>query len=105
MISVPSDADSPKFKTTVGYAKYIPENNHVVWHIKSFPVSIILPEKTLLSTSPSNPPPLVNNVNIVNIMISVPSDVDLSKFLRRQVGYVKYIPEHNHVVWHVKSFP
>lgn len=37
MIAVPSDADSPKFKTTVGYAKYIPEQQHVVWHIKSFP--------------------------------------------------------------------
>ena len=42
MIAVPSDADSPKFKTTVGYAKYIPEQQHVVWHIKSFPVSSFL---------------------------------------------------------------
>ncbi|XP_072023671.1 AP-1 complex subunit mu-1-like isoform X1 [Amphiura filiformis] len=37
LISVPSDADSPKFKTTVGYAKYIPEQNQCIWHIKSFP--------------------------------------------------------------------
>ncbi|XP_071511994.1 AP-1 complex subunit mu-1 isoform X2 [Diadema antillarum] len=37
IIPVPSDADSPKFKTTVGFAKYMPEKNAVVWHIKSFP--------------------------------------------------------------------
>ncbi|PIK58167.1 putative AP-1 complex subunit mu-1 isoform X1 [Apostichopus japonicus] len=37
IISVPSDVDSPKFKTTVGYAKYMPQENHVIWTIKSFP--------------------------------------------------------------------
>ncbi|XP_038048578.1 AP-1 complex subunit mu-1 [Patiria miniata] len=37
IIPVPNDADSPKFKTTVGYAKYLPESSAVVWHIKSFP--------------------------------------------------------------------
>ncbi|XP_033636389.1 AP-1 complex subunit mu-1 [Asterias rubens] len=37
IIPVPNDADSPKFKTTVGYAKYLPEKSAVVWHIKSFP--------------------------------------------------------------------
>lgn len=36
---VPSDADSPKFKTSVGSAKYVPEKNVVIWSIKSFPVS------------------------------------------------------------------
>ncbi|PIO33827.1 hypothetical protein AB205_0053840, partial [Aquarana catesbeiana] len=38
-VPVPSDADSPKFKTSVGSAKYVPEKNVVVWTIKSFPVS------------------------------------------------------------------
>jgi AP-1 complex subunit mu len=37
MIPVPSDADSPKFKTTIGHCKYAPEKNAVVWNIKSFP--------------------------------------------------------------------
>jgi len=37
MIPVPSDADSPKFKTTIGHCKYAPEQNAVVWTIKSFP--------------------------------------------------------------------
>ncbi|XP_033096895.1 AP-1 complex subunit mu-1-like [Anneissia japonica] len=36
IIPVPSDADSPKFKTSVGYAKYVPENDAIVWNIKSF---------------------------------------------------------------------
>ncbi|RLV62767.1 hypothetical protein DV515_00018967 [Chloebia gouldiae] len=38
-VPVPSDADSPKFKTTVGSARYLPERNVVIWSIKSFPVS------------------------------------------------------------------
>ncbi|KAG1658004.1 AP-1 complex subunit mu-1 [Nymphon striatum] len=37
VIHVPADADSPKFKTTVGSVKYTPEKNCVVWSIKSFP--------------------------------------------------------------------
>ncbi|XP_060710886.1 AP-1 complex subunit mu-1-like [Hemiscyllium ocellatum] len=37
VIPVPSDADSPKFKTTMGSAKWVPENNTVVWTIKSLP--------------------------------------------------------------------
>uniref|UniRef100_H2S4P7 AP-1 complex subunit mu-2 n=1 Tax=Takifugu rubripes TaxID=31033 RepID=H2S4P7_TAKRU len=36
-VPVPSDADSPKFKTSTGNAKYVPEKNLVVWTIKSFP--------------------------------------------------------------------
>uniref|UniRef100_A0A8C2AW63 Adaptor related protein complex 1 subunit mu 2 n=1 Tax=Cyprinus carpio TaxID=7962 RepID=A0A8C2AW63_CYPCA len=36
-VPVPSDADSPKFKTSTGHAKYVPEKNLVVWSIKSFP--------------------------------------------------------------------
>ncbi|KAM6472954.1 AP-1 complex subunit mu-2 isoform 1-T1 [Liasis olivaceus] len=35
-VPVPSDADSPKFKTSIGSAKYMPEKNIVVWNIKSF---------------------------------------------------------------------
>ncbi|XP_058685007.1 AP-1 complex subunit mu-2 isoform X2 [Poecile atricapillus] len=36
-VPVPSDADSPKFKTSVGSARYLPERNVVIWSIKSFP--------------------------------------------------------------------
>lgn len=39
MVPVPSDADSPKFKTSTGTAKWVPEKNVVQWNIKSFPVS------------------------------------------------------------------
>merc|ERR1712012_434633 len=37
VIPVPQDADSPKFKTTIGHCKYAPEQNAVIWTIKSFP--------------------------------------------------------------------
>lgn len=37
IISVPGDVDSPKFKTTIGSAKYIPEQTAIAWSIKSFP--------------------------------------------------------------------
>lgn len=36
-IPVPPDADSPKFKQTVGVVKYTPEDNEIVWNMKSFP--------------------------------------------------------------------
>lgn len=39
IIPVPMDADSPKFKTTIGSVKYAPEQNAIIWMIKSFPVS------------------------------------------------------------------
>ncbi|XP_045429501.1 AP-1 complex subunit mu-1 isoform X1 [Pipistrellus kuhlii] len=38
-IPVPNDADSPKFKTTVGSVKWVPENSEIVWSIKSFPIT------------------------------------------------------------------
>ncbi|KAL8605872.1 AP-1 complex subunit mu-1 [Nucella lapillus] len=37
IITVPTDADTPKFKTTVGSCKYVPEVNSIIWSIKSFP--------------------------------------------------------------------
>lgn len=51
ILPVPADADSPKFKTTVGSCKYAPDQNSVLWTVKSFPVStcelvesVILPQ-------------------------------------------------------------
>lgn len=40
LVPVPSDADSPKFKTGTGHAKWVPEKSAVEWTIKSFPVSV-----------------------------------------------------------------
>jgi len=37
LIPVPEDADSPKFKSTVGTVKYAPEKNCIIWTIKQFP--------------------------------------------------------------------
>ncbi|XP_062509216.1 AP-1 complex subunit mu-1-like [Corticium candelabrum] len=36
-IPVPSDADTPRFKTSTGTVKYAPEKSAVLWLIKSFP--------------------------------------------------------------------
>eukprot|EP00039_Didymoeca_costata_P019239 m.336758 g.336758 ORF g.336758 m.336758 type:complete len:427 (+) comp17953_c0_seq1:126-1406(+) len=36
-IPVPLDADTPKFKTTMGSVKYAPEQNSIVWKMKSLP--------------------------------------------------------------------
>ena len=38
VVPVPADADSPKFKTSVGSVRYVPEKNVLIWSIKSFPV-------------------------------------------------------------------
>ncbi len=38
VVPVPADADSPKFKTSVGSVRYVPEQSVLVWNIKSFPV-------------------------------------------------------------------
>lgn len=39
LVPVPSDADTPRFKTSTGHAKWVPEKSAVEWTIKSFPVS------------------------------------------------------------------
>jgi hypothetical protein len=33
---VPSDADSPAFKTSVGKVEYVPEKSCIIWKIKQF---------------------------------------------------------------------
>merc|ERR1712168_1058848 len=37
IIPVPPDADSPKFRTTTGTCKWLPEKSAVSWQVKSFP--------------------------------------------------------------------
>ncbi|TPX71423.1 hypothetical protein SpCBS45565_g01076 [Spizellomyces sp. 'palustris'] len=37
IVPVPEDADTPKFKSTVGSVSYAPEKNAAVWKIKQFP--------------------------------------------------------------------
>ena len=36
LIPVPSDADTPSFKTSIGTVKYAPERDAIVWTIKQF---------------------------------------------------------------------
>lgn len=37
IVPVPPDADSPKFKSTMGTCKYAPEQDAIIWTIKQFP--------------------------------------------------------------------
>lgn len=37
IVPVPSDADSPKFRTDVGTVKYVPEKSAFIWTLKQFP--------------------------------------------------------------------
>ena len=37
IVPVPSDVDSPQFKTLVGSVKYAPDISSMVWSIKQFP--------------------------------------------------------------------
>jgi len=36
IIPVPSDADSPSFKTTIGTVQYVPDKDAIIWTIKQF---------------------------------------------------------------------
>lgn len=73
-IPVPNDADSPKFKTTVGSVKWVPENSEIVWSIKSFPVSTVLGRA---------PPPDVPPLPTVPLYLSLwPGTCGLSPSLR-----------------------
>ena len=40
VVPVPADADSPKFKTSIGSARYVPEQSVLVWRIRSFQVNL-----------------------------------------------------------------
>ena len=42
--------------------------------------------------------------NNVEIMVSVPTDVD-SPVFKASVGSVKYVPDQNQMVWCIKQFP
>jgi len=37
IIPVPPDADSPRFKASIGTVKYAPEKDAIIWNIKQFP--------------------------------------------------------------------
>jgi AP-1 complex subunit mu len=42
IVPVPEDADSPKFRATLGTVSYAPEKNAIVWKIKQFPGKLLL---------------------------------------------------------------
>ena len=42
VIPVPTDADSPQFKSSIGKVEYVPEKNAIIWKIKQFQVRVPL---------------------------------------------------------------
>jgi len=86
LIPVPSDADSPKFKTTIGHCKYAPEQNAVVWTIKSFPGG-----KEYLMKAHFGLPSVVGDLNEGKPPISVKFEIPYFTTSGIQVRYLKII--------------
>jgi len=86
VVPVPSDADSPKFKTTIGHCKYAPEQNAVVWTIKSFPGG-----KEYLMKAHFGLPSVVGDLNEGKPPISVKFEIPYFTTSGIQVRYLKII--------------
>lgn len=84
VIPVPNDADSPKFRTTVGSCKWVPENSTVIWTIKSFPVSIAM----RCQSSHHN---LAQNVSAIHAQISSVSGLISSSVLPNVHCWFNYL--------------
>jgi len=86
VIPVPSDADSPKFKTTIGHCKYAPEQNAVIWTVKSFPGG-----KEYLMKAHFGLPSVVGDLNEGKPPISVKFEIPYFTTSGIQVRYLKII--------------
>ncbi|KFO24684.1 AP-1 complex subunit mu-1 [Fukomys damarensis] len=81
-IPVPNDADSPKFKTTVGSVKWVPENSEIVWSIKSFPAPVCflsLWSRRSLNTSDPTPCGLAFLAAVTYVTTAVSSALAVSE--------------------------
>merc|ERR1719412_124135 len=86
VIPVPQDADSPKFKTTIGHCKYAPEQNAVIWTIKSFPGG-----KEYLMRAHFGLPSVVGELNEGKPPINVKFEIPYFTTSGIQVRYLKII--------------
>jgi len=85
-IPVPNDADSPKFKTTIGHCKYAPEQNAVIWTIKSFPGG-----KEYIMKAHFGLPSVAGDLNEGKPPISVKFEIPYFTTSGIQVRYLKII--------------
>lgn len=86
IIAVPSDADTPKFKTSVGTVRYVPEINSMVWSIKSFPGG-----KEYLMRAHFGMPSVESNVEEGRPPIKVKFEIPYFTTSGIQVRYLKII--------------
>jgi len=86
VIPVPQDADSPKFKTTIGHCKYAPERNAVIWTVKSFPGG-----KEYLMRAHFGLPSVVGELNEGKPPINVKFEIPYFTTSGIQVRYLKII--------------
>jgi len=86
VIPVPTDADTPKFKTTIGHCKYAPEQSAVIWTIKSFPGG-----KEYLMRAHFQLPSVVSDFNEGKPPINVKFEIPYFTTSGIQVRYLKII--------------
>jgi len=86
VIPVPTDADTPKFKTTIGHCKYAPEQSAVIWTIKSFPGG-----KEYLMRAHFQLPSVVSDNNEGKPPINVKFEIPYFTTSGIQVRYLKII--------------
>jgi len=86
VIPVPTDADTPKFKTTIGHCKYAPEQSAVIWTIKSFPGG-----KEYLMRAHFQLPSVVADTNEGKPPINVKFEIPYFTTSGIQVRYLKII--------------
>ncbi|KAI1709015.1 adaptor complexes medium subunit family domain-containing protein [Ditylenchus destructor] len=86
IVPVPSDADSPKFKSPIGSAKYAPEIGAFVWTIRSFPGG-----REYLMRAHFSLPSIVSEETQGKIPVSVKFEIPYFTTSGLQVRYLKII--------------
>jgi AP-1 complex subunit mu len=85
-IPVPSDADSPKFKTAMGKVEYVPAKDAIVWKIKQFQG-----QKEYLMRAHFGLPSITGEESLSKAPISVKFEIPYFTVSGIQVRYLKII--------------
>ena len=86
IISVPSDADSPHFKTSTGNANYVPDKEAIVWSIKHFQVGLCHHRHLHLHLHRPIPIPITAAISISIILSSNPHQGQKEYLMRAEFG-------------------
>jgi AP-1 complex subunit mu len=85
-VHVPSDVDGPKFKSSSGSSKYIPQENCFIWRISSFPG-----RKELICQAHFNLPSIKAEELEAKIPIEVKFELPYFTLSRLEVRFLKII--------------